>query len=110
MKFGCGVVAGVLGALLVSTLAAAGDGGELQPLRYNHPGLVVDLGVGLWAWPIPCDADGDGDFDLVVSGRRERASIARRILAGVSDRLARDCPKPLLVVHAPPAGGTTPAR
>ena len=44
--------------------AAAAD---LEPLRYNHPGLTVDLGVGLWAWPIPCDADGDGDFDLVVS-------------------------------------------
>ena len=40
---------------------------ELEPLGYNHPGLVVDLGVGLWAWPIPCDADGDGDFDLIVS-------------------------------------------
>ena len=40
---------------------------ELLPLRYNHPGLVVDLGVGLWAWPIPCDADQDGDFDLIVS-------------------------------------------
>ncbi len=40
---------------------------ELEPLRYNHPGLVVDLGVGLWAWPIPCDADGDGDYDLMVS-------------------------------------------
>ncbi len=39
----------------------------LQRLSYNHPGLVVDLGVGLWAWPIPCDADGDGDFDLLVS-------------------------------------------
>src|SRR5262245_57225658 len=39
----------------------------LEPLRYNHPGLVVDLGVGLWAWPVPCDADGDGDFDLIVS-------------------------------------------
>ena len=36
-------------------------------LPYNHPGLVVDLGVGLWAWPVPCDADGDGDFDLIVS-------------------------------------------
>ena len=41
--------------------------GDLEPLRYNHPGLIVDLGVGLWAWPIPCDADGDGDYDLVVS-------------------------------------------
>lgn len=39
----------------------------LERLRYNHPRLVVDLGVGLWAWPIPCDADGDGDYDLIVS-------------------------------------------
>ncbi len=39
----------------------------LERLPYNHPGLVVDLGVGLWAWPVPCDADGDGDFDLLVS-------------------------------------------
>lgn len=39
----------------------------LEPLPYHHPGLVVDLGVGLWAWPVPCDADGDGDFDLIVS-------------------------------------------
>ena len=46
-------------------LAARAD--ELTRLRYNHPGLVVDLGVGLWAWPVPCDADGDGDFDLIVS-------------------------------------------
>ena len=30
----------------------------LEPLRYNHPWLAVDLGVGLWAWPVPCDADG----------------------------------------------------
>lgn len=42
-------------------------GQELERLRYNHPGLVVDLGVGLWAWPVPCDADGDGDLDLIVS-------------------------------------------
>lgn len=49
----------------LSISVAAADG--LQPLKYNHPGLVVDLGVGLWAWPVPCDADGDGDFDLIVS-------------------------------------------
>ncbi|MFN6127927.1 MAG: VCBS repeat-containing protein [Planctomycetota bacterium] len=42
-------------------------GQEMTLLSYNHPGLVVDLGVGLWAWPIPCDADGDGDWDLIVS-------------------------------------------
>lgn len=40
---------------------------ELQPLKYNNPGLEVDLGVGLWAWPLPMDYDGDGDLDLVVS-------------------------------------------
>ena len=42
-------------------------GVELTRLKYNHPGLVVDLGVGLWAWPLPMDFDGDGDLDLVVS-------------------------------------------
>ena len=40
---------------------------HLERVSYNHPGLVVDLGVGLWAWPLPMDYDGDGDFDLVVS-------------------------------------------
>lgn len=39
---------------------------ELQRLKYNHPGLVVDLGVGLWAWPVPGDHDSDGDHDLIV--------------------------------------------
>ena len=39
---------------------------KLQPLKYNHPGLVVDLGVGLWAYPLPLDYDGDGDMDLLV--------------------------------------------
>ena len=40
--------------------------GELVQVNYNHPGLVVDLGVGLWAWPLPMDYDSDGDLDLVV--------------------------------------------
>ena len=53
----------LLFALLTSPIRAD----ELTPLRYSHPGLTVDLGVGLWAWPVPCDADGDGDFDLIVS-------------------------------------------
>src|SRR5215471_20939903 len=62
-------VAFVLAAPLLA--ASAGPPADrvpgLEPLKYNHPGLVVDLGVGLWAWPVPCDADGDGDFDLIVS-------------------------------------------
>ena len=40
---------------------------DLERVLYNHPGLVVDLGVGLWAWPLPMDYDRDGDMDLVVS-------------------------------------------
>jgi len=39
----------------------------LQRVPYHHPGLTVDLGVGLWALPLPMDYDGDGDHDLVVS-------------------------------------------
>ena len=51
-------------AFLLALLSASAS--DLAPLRYNNPGLVVDLGVGLWSAPVPCDADGDGDFDLVV--------------------------------------------
>ncbi|MCA9048065.1 MAG: exo-alpha-sialidase [Planctomycetaceae bacterium] len=48
--------------------ARAQDGEwKLQPLKYNNPGLVVDLGVGLWAWPMPVDYDRDGDMDLLVA-------------------------------------------
>lgn len=46
--------------------ASVASGGEPGRIRYNNPGLVVDLGVGLWAWPLPMDYDGDGDLDLVV--------------------------------------------
>lgn len=53
--------------LLAAVTAGAQPSATLRRLSYNHPGLVVDLGVGLWAWPVPCDADGDGDYDLIVS-------------------------------------------
>jgi hypothetical protein len=45
---------------------AATNAVALERIKYNHPGLVVDLGVGLWAWPLPMDYDGDGDNDLIV--------------------------------------------
>lgn len=48
------------GSLLLSTAS-------LERIKFNHPGLVVDLGVGLWAWPMPMDWDGDGDLDLLVA-------------------------------------------
>lgn len=56
--------------ILGGRAAPAAEGspyGQLQRVGYRHPGLVVDLGVGLWAWPLPMDFDGDGDLDLVVN-------------------------------------------
>src|SRR5688500_15550727 len=52
--------------LLAGSVARGKESGELSRLAYNHPGLVVDLGVGLWAWPLPMDYNGDGRMDLVV--------------------------------------------
>jgi hypothetical protein len=52
-------------ALLLLPIQLNADG--LERLKYNHPGLVVDLGVGLWAWPLPADVNGDGHLDLVVN-------------------------------------------
>ena len=60
-----GHLASVLGMCLLSATAVLA--GDYERLKYNNPGLVVDLGVGLWAWPLPMDYDGDGDMDLVVS-------------------------------------------
>lgn len=53
-------------AFLMLSVAHLGHAATLERVRYNHPGLVVDLGVGLWSAPVPWDADGDGDFDLIV--------------------------------------------
>ena len=38
---------------------------RMSQLKYNNPGLLVDLGVGLWAWPLPMDFNDDGLMDLV---------------------------------------------
>ncbi len=53
--------------LLAWTSSSRADEPRLTPLKYQNPGLTVDLGVGLWAFPLPMDFDGDGDLDLVVS-------------------------------------------
>lgn len=41
--------------------------GDFERVKFNNPGTIVDLGVGLWAWPLPMDYDDDGDMDLLVS-------------------------------------------
>lgn len=53
--------------LNAASLLGQDDDWKLRPLKYNNPGLVVDLGVGLWADPLPLDYDQDGDMDLLVS-------------------------------------------
>jgi hypothetical protein len=52
--------------LFIIIVRMAYSSGGLEPLRYNHPGLLVDLGVGLWAWPLPMDFNDNGLIDLVV--------------------------------------------
>ena len=49
------------------TIVLPSAASTVERIKYNNPGLVVDLGVGLWAWPLPMDYDGDGDNDLLVS-------------------------------------------
>lgn len=49
------------------SLVSVKPGAAFERIKYNNPGLIVDLGVGLWAWPLPMDYDEDGDYDLVVS-------------------------------------------
>lgn len=66
------------GVPLALSLGVAAHDGPMQPLPYNHPGLHVDLGVGLWAWPVPWDVDGDGDEPPMPAGRRDGASFATR--------------------------------
>ena len=57
----------LLACLCLSLAPAVASAGGLQRVKYNNPGLVVDLAVGLWAWPLPMDFNGDGNLDLVVS-------------------------------------------
>lgn len=68
------LLAATAAAMLLATGAFHGDvlpgqdnAPDFQILKYNNPGAVADLGVGLWAWPMPMDYDGDGDMDLLVS-------------------------------------------
>lgn len=36
-------------------------------VKYNNPGLIADLGVGLWGTPFPVDYDGDGLMDIIMN-------------------------------------------
>ena len=53
--------------VFLTSFFSIGSSAAFERIKYNHPGLIVDLGVGLWAWPLPMDYDGDDDYDLVVT-------------------------------------------
>ncbi len=57
----------ILVLTFLAGFAQKNDTGELVRIKYNNPGLITDLGVGLWAWPFPMDYDKDGDLDLLVN-------------------------------------------
>jgi len=48
-------------------LASAGAAENFRRLSYHHPGLQVDLGLGLWGAPVVFDYDGDGREDLLMN-------------------------------------------
>jgi hypothetical protein len=63
---GIGACAGAAGAETEDPHGMLPAGTSIR-LPYNHPGLIVDLAVGLWAMPLPMDYDKDGDYDMVVA-------------------------------------------
>lgn len=63
----CAALTLTLSSVYVSAETSKASTGRLQRLKYNNPGLVVDVGVGLWGWPLPMDYNHDGLIDLVLS-------------------------------------------
>jgi len=53
--------------LLVVALFASAQDADWNKVKYNNPGLTVDLEEGLWPIPIPVDNDNDGLTDLFVT-------------------------------------------
>lgn len=66
LRIRCFTIALAILPWLASSAVSQKSDWKMQPLMYNNPGLVVDLGVGLWAYPMPLDYDNDGDMDLLV--------------------------------------------
>lgn len=62
-----GLIAGLTMLQTITADPAKPARPDSAALRYNNPGLTVDLGVGLWGIPLPVDYDGDGAKDLLVS-------------------------------------------
>lgn len=47
------------------------NGTDLSRIGYNHPGLIVDLEVGLCSLPMPVDYNGDGLVDLIITAGQD---------------------------------------
>ena len=64
---------------------------KVHKLKYNNPGLRVDLDVGFKSVPMPMDFDGDGDYDLLVSesGAYVHAPVPRDELLQLREHMAQ---------------------
>ena len=57
----------LISAIIFLPMISGASDQHLNRIKYNNPGLAVDLGVGLWPVLVPMDYDGDGDNDLVIA-------------------------------------------
>ncbi len=91
----------LLPALAILPWLISARAGELperfQSIKYNNPGLVVDLGVGLWGWPVPCEHKGGGglsDLVLVAGGSPSKGTYYFENTGRKDSRTGADIFKP----------------
>ena len=63
------VVASGIGCVLAVSSLAAPTAEKMKGfvrMKFNNPGLVVDMGIGIWGRAEPYDYDGDGRRDIIL--------------------------------------------
>ena len=63
------VVASGIGCVLAVSSLAAPTAEKMKGfvrMKFNNPGLVVDMGIGIWGRAEPYDYDGDGKRDIIL--------------------------------------------
>ena len=57
----------VIPLIFLTTVTGFAQSKDDLRIKYNNPGLIVDLGAGLWGTPLPVDYDKDGLIDIILS-------------------------------------------
>ena len=57
----------VIPLIFIATFTGFAQSKDELRIKYNNPGLIVDLGAGLWGTPLPVDYDKDGLIDIILS-------------------------------------------